>query len=331
MNSETKKLVDELKDAGFTRAAIDAAWPSWWSDDAESSPSARTELRFALARKLGLSPKPLLGERVEFVWNDEARFKHLTIDDKRQQSVLASFGVSIGRILVRSLEKSVLGPITASSLREAILSNSTYVDLRSLVSFCWSVGIPVIHLRVFPLAAKNMHAMVVSADDQYAILLGKDDKYPSALAFTLAHEIGHILLGHLVNSPALVDMADPGEGGVDDAQEVQANEFALELLTGSPSPNIQTQLEFFSARALARSVINAAPHYKIEPGTLALCAGFVTQRWPAAVGALKYIYGAPAPFWELINGIAAQQLEWDKIGSESADYLSKIMNIENAR
>ncbi|CAM3345947.1 ImmA/IrrE family metallo-endopeptidase [Asticcacaulis taihuensis] len=329
MNADTKNLVSELRNAGFTMEAIDAAWPSWWTDDAESSPSARTELRFALARKLGLSPKPLLGERVEFVWNDEARFKHLTAQDKLQQSVLSSFGVSIGRILVRSLEKSSHSSITAGALRQAILSSSDYVDLKSLISFCWSIGIPIIHLRVFPLAAKNMHAMVVSTEGQYAILLGKDDKYPAPLAFTLAHEIGHILLGHLANTPALVDMADPGEGDADDNQEVQANEFALELLTGSPKPNIQTEIEFFSARALAESVINAGPHYKIEPGTLALCAGYVTKRWPAAIGALRHIYGQPTPLWESINNFAAQQIEWDRISIESAEYLSNIMNVAN--
>ena len=72
MANDKNSLIDQLRRAGISRAAIDAAWPAWWTEEAESSPSGRAELRFALARRLGLEAKPLLGERVEFIWNDEA-------------------------------------------------------------------------------------------------------------------------------------------------------------------------------------------------------------------------------------------------------------------
>lgn len=85
MDRDSKALVKELKDAGLSDHAINAAWPTWWDDAAASSPSARAELRFALSRKLGLSPQSLLGERVEFVWQDEARFKNLTAGDAFQR------------------------------------------------------------------------------------------------------------------------------------------------------------------------------------------------------------------------------------------------------
>lgn len=65
MDDDSSKLFQELRKVGFSSDAIEAAWPSWWSDDISASPSSRAELRFALARKLGLSAKPLLGERVE--------------------------------------------------------------------------------------------------------------------------------------------------------------------------------------------------------------------------------------------------------------------------
>ena len=64
-------------------------------------------------------------------------------------------------------------------------------------------------LRIFPLKNKAMHAMVVRVRGRYAILLGRDATYPAPVAFTLAHELGHVLLGHLGDAPALVDLRDP--------------------------------------------------------------------------------------------------------------------------
>ena len=77
VTDDAQTLRMRLHSAGLSAAAVDAAWPGWWTEDAEGSPSARAELRFALARNLGLSAKALVGERVDFVWRDTARFKHL--------------------------------------------------------------------------------------------------------------------------------------------------------------------------------------------------------------------------------------------------------------
>ena len=163
--------------------------------------SAKAELRFAIARKLGLSPKSLFHDEVEFVWKDEARFKHLSNETDEQKSALTSFGMSICRILMQATQVAVgLDGINALELRKSILQNKPFVDLLSLLATCWAIGLPVIHLRVFPLEAKRMHAMAVKVANRHAILLGRDAQYPASLAFTLAHEIGHVMLGHIASS-----------------------------------------------------------------------------------------------------------------------------------
>ena len=58
-------LKRRLQDVGLSGPAINAAWPRWWSEAAEASSSARAELRFSLARKLGLDPSSLLDESAE--------------------------------------------------------------------------------------------------------------------------------------------------------------------------------------------------------------------------------------------------------------------------
>lgn len=330
MAGDDENLIERLRKAGFSRAAIRAAWPSWWSEQAGESPSGRAELRFALARRLGLDPKPLLGERVEFIWNDEARFKHLSTHDDTQKAALTSFGMSVGRLLLRATPAGPTDPIAAEALRDAIMAGSPFVDLGSLLGTCWALRIPVIHLRVFPLEAKSMHAMVVGIDGRFAILLGRDAAYPAPVAFTLAHELGHVMLGHLADAPALIDLEDPALARDGDEQEDEADRFALTLLTGSPEPDIQTDIDHFNAPTLAAAVLRASGQYGVEPGTLALCLAHGRGLWPVAMSALGFIYGERKPAWREVNGIADGELDWDALGDEAAHYLRNVMIGDNA-
>ncbi|WP_202966776.1 hypothetical protein [Sphingopyxis sp. C-1] len=325
MAGDKNSLISLLRRVGISRSAIDAAWPSWWTEEADSSLSGRAELRFALARRLGLEPQPLLGERVEFVWNDEARFKHLSTQDEGQRAALASFGLAIGRLLLRATPAPPSATIDAETLRTAILAGSQFVDLSSLVATCWALRIPVIHLRVFPLETKSMHAMVVKEDGRFAILLGRDAGYPAPVAFTLAHEVGHIMLGHLADAPALIDLEDPALSRGKDDQENDADRFALTLLTGSPEPEIVPNLGRFNAPTLAASVLEAGPRHSVEPGMLALCVAHNRNAWPVAMSAMRFIYSEPKPVWREINGIADGELLWDELGDEASHYLRNVM------
>lgn len=326
MDLNSSNLRRGLRKAGLSNQVIEAAWPSWWSDDLASDPSGRAELRFALARKLGVSPQGLLGERVEFIWNDEAKFKHLSSEDAAQRAALASFGVAIGRLLIRGTPRGrALDGFDAHILREAMLASQQYVDLSGLLSLCWGVGIPVIHLRVFPLEAKSMHAMVVKVDERYAVLLGREASYPAPVAFTLAHELGHVVQGHLSEALALVDLKDPATATDSDDQEREADEFALSLLTGRPDPQITTSISNFNAPTLANAVMKSAAQNRIEPGTLALCLAHRSGAWSRAMAALKFIYNNQSQIGREINAFANTQIDWSEIGSESSEYLGRVM------
>lgn len=331
MDAERKKLTDELRRAGISKAAIEAAWPSWWDGALAASPSGRAELRFALARRLGLRSQSLLGERVEFVWNNEARFKHLTAEDEATQAAMTSFGMAIGKSLLQSVaEGPAMGAISAERLRDALLARRPFADLGGLVSTCWALGIPVIHLRVFPLDAKRMHAMVVHSNGRFAILLGHEARFPAQLAFTLAHELAHIMLGHLAGAPALVDLEDPATAAERDGQELEADGYALTVLTGSSDPTIETNIDDFNAPTLAQAVRRAAPVYRIEPGTLALCLAYRRQSWPVAMAALNMLYPDIGPLWREVNGVAARQIGWDALTDDASDYLRSVMGLLDA-
>lgn len=328
MDSHIDNLVPELRKAGLSREVIKAAWPSWWRDDLATDPSGQAELRFELARRLGLSPKTLMGERVEFIWKDEAQFKHLRTEGITQRAALTSFGVAIGRLLVKATPQAPpLDGVDALRLRSALLEEHPFVDLQGLLSICWAFGIPVVFLRIFPLKNKAMHAMVVRVRGRYAILLGRDAMYPAPVAFTLAHELGHVLLGHLGDAPALVDLRDPATTTQSDNQEHEADRFGLKLLTSLSDPTIKINLPDFNAPSLAKAVIRASSKYGIEPGTLALILAHSRGEWPVAMSALKFIYDGPRQVWSEVNAIADSQLEWSEISDDAAYYVRNVMGV----
>lgn len=73
--------------------------------------------------------------------------------------------------------------------------------------------------------------------------------------------------------------------------------------------------------------MEAGPDRGIEPGTLALCLAYRTNRWAAALGALRHIYTDRRPVWREVNRIAADQLQWGALGDSGADYLRNLLGL----
>lgn len=316
----------------MTDAAIGAAWPRWWSEDAEVSPSARTELRFTVARRLGLDPHSVLGdEGPRFLWREEARFKHLAEESDLELAGITSFGRSVAAALLSAAPASTTGfqGRTSHELRRVVLQQQRpYVELLDLLALAWGVGVPVAHLKVFPWTRKRMSAMSVGVGDQAAVLMAKDSTFPATIAFYLAHEIAHIALGDVAGDRLMVDLEDE-EPELDDsdAEEAAADAFALELLTGTPQPVVL--LDEGSARAtgreLARIAREASTELQIAPGVLAQCYGFSTGDWRTTTASLKIIYDGGRPVWEVVNRTALTQLDLDSIPADSADFLNAVL------
>jgi hypothetical protein len=172
-----------------------------------------------------------------------------------------------------------------------------------------------------------MHAMAVGEADRFAILLGRNSRYPAPIAFDLAHELGHVSLGHIVGSSAIVDEGDPFEDSPADEEEDAADRYALSLLVGTSSPDIQTNVAEFNSMQLARAVIDEGPKRGIEPGTLALCQAYASKQWERAFAAMSFIYSDSKDVSTEVNKIADGQLDWDSLSDESADYLRKVMGL----
>lgn len=313
---------------GLSDSAIDAAWPEWWSEAADASASARAELRFSVARNLGLDPRSLLDdESPRFLWDDSAKYKNFKGDVEREKPAITAFGSSVARTLLKAVDQTgSLHGISAKDLRVGILSSNPHVGLVELLATLWGLGVPTIYLRVFPLAAKRMCAMAVNSRDRHAILLAKDSRYPASVAFHVAHEIGHIACGHVASGSALIDMEDPAEQHKEtDSEEQIADAFALELLTGDSNFSIAKQGKGKNAQELAQQAIKIGWERQIEPGTIALCYGHATGEWDTANAAMNHIYNISMPAWSVVNRIANTQLTWDRLSTDNASFLQAVM------
>ncbi|SDG95171.1 protein of unknown function [Microbacterium pygmaeum] len=312
---------------------ITAAWPQWWSDDAVGSTSAEAELRFSLARKLGLSATSLLDDEPAFVMRGRASFKRATLGRQIDGLMLTTVGHSLG-MLIAAATTTPYRPLTgAAAVREAVLSSSDFVGLQDLTLLCWACGIPVVSQSVFPLSAKRMDAMTVVADGRPVILLARRTEYPAFLSFMVAHELGHIALGHVTEDEPIadfstehIDLSDYDAAyDQDDQDEADANAFALELLTGDPAFTVNADRADFNAAQVAAAARETGERLRVDPGFVALALGHSTKRWPQVYSAMREFGHHVDDLGRQLNQLAINELDAAQLSDDSWDYVTRAL------
>src|SRR5262249_8236740 len=154
---------------------------------------------------------------------------------------------------------------------------------------CWSHGIPVIGVSHLPKKSKRFDGVAMYCEERPVIVLASAKDGPPWLAFHLAHELGHIMRGHVKPGEAVFVDADL-KAAVGGSTEVEADEFGLELLTSSP-----TGLAFHSSSLKAPDVGHAAATFagsfqpRVAAGVVVLNYCKSTTYWGVAKGALEAI------------------------------------------
>jgi hypothetical protein len=276
-------------DAPFLRSHL---LPDWWRDELADSDANRALAEAFIAKQLGFKVEDLRdsARQLRLPALASLRFKRYKneVDDKVRVSALVAQRAATA--LVRAIGDridSFQGGQAAAGIREAILRRAGYVDLASLLQFCWEAGIPVVHLAHRPAGSKPFDGMAAFIDGRPIIVLATGRDGPPWLAFHVAHELGHVMLGHVhPGTQALVDETLTGSAG-GGTQEKEADRFALELLTGFPDPRMQDRR--VTGARLAVIAAQSGPAQGVDPGVYALIYAKSTNRWPAAQIALGHL------------------------------------------
>lgn len=263
--------------------------PEWWEDELADVGANRVLAESFIAKQLGFKLSELQAHDRELSMPRivEPRFKRYRsqVDAKVMASALLAQQVASRIIELTGETLAEFAPFSASDIREEILRNKPFVELESLVDFCWSRGLPVVQLFHLPTAGKGFDGMAAFVDDHPIIVLASNRDGPPWLAFHLAHELGHVMLEHVGPGQSVLDLSVFGK--VKGKHEREADAFACEVLTGHSEPAIGDL--GMRAPQLAAYVARNADRVGVDPGVLALVYAKSNNRWGPAQTALRYL------------------------------------------
>lgn len=290
-----KQLIKELAAVGFKKDAFDLL-PEWW-EDAIAHPSGVHEIRGFLAKHLYLN----VGADGALCGRDmpKACFKTRSGTPIDKIASARSFASGVASVVAFAAQHATpwKGFPDAASLRQQMLGRGRpWIGLAELLEICWGHGAPVVFLPTLPVNSPKMEGMVVYGGERPVILVTtKNAEDPSWILFILAHEMGHLACGHVEPGSTLVD--EKIESEVDDRQEQEANQYALDLLSGGLRIKMERLIGrdgLIGAEALAKAAADYGPRHQIEPGHAILNAVKNTKiknknPWPLGKKALQYL------------------------------------------
>ena len=331
--NQMESLYQRLLNVGLPKSYVKRqGLPDWWCEEYEQSEGAIVTAAAHISKRFNLDFQSLLNEQGQprFVSTSQPKYKLQNGTDPQSLPISSAIAAKIAEI-VASACKSPYEPIeylSVADIRGEILDSYRFVDLRGLLDFCWSHGIPVVHFDQFPKATgiKKFQGMVACFHQRPVIVLSLKDSSPSRLLFIAAHELGHILKGHLslTNASLLVDEEVKRESK--DQEEVEANEVALELLLGRSDKFYSTQHNH-TASQLAQYAMGVGLNDRVSPGVVALNYGWYKNHWGSANGALKLLEPT-ANAQRQINRRLLKNLDWDSLGNDYQEYLELALGLE---
>jgi Zn-dependent peptidase ImmA (M78 family) len=287
MSSIFRRLNAVGFDRNFVRRVV---LPDWWDDALANDPASRWQIELRIAQRLGIAVEELADQNrpLSPACTNGVRFK-------RAQSTAARESIAPGMIAARRAVALLLphvrqGPqlpakLTALEIRRRIQKKRSPVDLAGILDVCWEVGIAVFRFNPLPSKTRKFAGMAYFEGGRPVIVLASGYDSPPRLAFHLAHELSHILRGHVVpGGDVLVD--SDLDRSTEDAQEREADGDALEIITGDRDPCFEAQYGL-TAHKLVKAARKFEAEHQVHAGSIALVYGGTAERMPVAVAALK--------------------------------------------
>lgn len=335
VNNPALRLLKSFKGLGLTPTQVRRLMPEWWDDEAAEDEGGLLELQILLARRLNVSLASLQSQAPHPAFRETTqRFKTVHPEGSSQLAVAASIGHGLAQLLASACDKRVAQPLSAGQVREDLLgSRDTAVTLAGLCRWMWEHGLPVVHVTGWPDGLRRPDAMCVRVGDRPVTLVVRKELHPPKLAYLVAHELGHIMSGHLdaVKNAVLVDDTLPvdAQQSVNDPDEIEADSFAMTTLGGSALLALCRSLvgPSYTELTLAVAALRAAKGTALEPGQVILGWGRLTEDWKLTNMALKYLQTTQtAPL--VINDIARLCIDGSALSADGRDHLERLTAME---
>ena len=321
-----KQLYKRLASAGFSMAFIrKRVLPEAWDDRLASDDTHYHNLLDFLSRNLAMNRESLedTSHPVSFDRSRTRFFKGPDVTEESDAGLQLIQGVT--RIALSGILPSPrVNLLSASAVRRRILElGQPWVGFRSLLSFCWSSRIPVIHIQNLPTQSRRMRGIAVELEDQNAIVLCQKYQYPARHLVPLAHELGHLAGQHMDFIGLLATTAE--ELLFNDRTEAEAHRYATELLTGGQviPPNYQ---HYRRPQDLVEAIYEQGRVWKIDPGYLAVRRAGDTGDWREASIVLSMIEGESNAL-ALINAEVKKHINGAGISAASRSFFTNITGV----
>ncbi len=330
-----RDLLARLRTIGLTRAQVGALMPAWWDAGAASSGAGAWEFALMISRRLGLDAVALAQGDIQPLGHVPApRFKHTARVSPEDLGPASRIAAALAKAIVAAMpERPPVAPATADQVRHALLTGPTQrVDFDSLLAFAWQLGIPVIPLPYLPTGVRKMDAAALRIGHRPVIVIARRNDSKAWLSFILAHELGHILLGHIPDDGAIVEGSIQDTSAFEaesqlDVQEREANAFAHAVLGGQDA---DLALAKWSPRAsmmeLVDAALTAAPMLHTAPGHLILRYAFLTRRWVEAAMALRFMADDLDAQSTLTKRLAGE-IDTGAIADDLQDFVEQVTGI----
>jgi len=326
-------ILERAKAAGFDKAFLRRiVLPDWWNDEIASTPAGLAQATAIISRHTGLDFESLRSGDMPRFRESSCRFKRAKDTAETHLEIAKALGVQLARFAALGVQAPVRDvPADGAAIRTAVRKTVPAVNLESLVAFCWQHGVMVLHFSELPKGAKKMHAMATIVGGRPAIIVCRRAS-EAHLLFDVAHELGHLALGHVGEEASLVD--ENIDQDSDDGEEQAANSFALCVITGGPTRiGLLPSTRWPSSTALANAARKMGAHHGVDPGHIVLNyahtmasrgTGSPEAFWGTAHSALKSL-GVRKDGAALIRAATSGRVDWDALPDDARGFATRLL------
>ena len=325
------KIFGSLESAGYPRSLQNTLLPEWVTPEVLSDAAASSEIAAILAKRLGLRASPLftVNPTVESLRRRDIKYKRSVPNKSKKLTAATSIGISVAESIASACQVRFSPFVgSADALRKEVLASSGYwVGLRNLLMSCWSHGIPVVCLAGLGQGVTKMDGMVVHTGERPVILLSKASPLWAWQLFILAHEVAHIVLGHVAPGEILID-EELGEDAYalkdDDLEECAADTFAIKMLNGRKDATYTVSSDQVNFRELAHTAHEFGKANQIDPGHIVLNFANQSGKWDVGIAAAKLLESEKQPAWAVINEAMWGGIDPKALPSDTVEFLRRV-------